>query len=153
MVEQAQKDAEKLLRSYKETTYNGLISKIGSDPIASLLISRLSVCDAVDGIYGISGALADLVKNGRDLRGPRTATYYALVEAVAAAHQDRPRLLLQAESFWFNGPGDAAPTLHRLYDGEFKFSGGAPRDPEKNAIRGRERELYPDLFQAGQGLV
>ena len=146
---QLQKDVEKLIRSYKEKTYQGLISKIDSDPIASLLISRLALCDAADEIYGLSGALADLVKNGRDQRGPRSATYYALVEAIAIAHKDRPRLLLQDEGFTFQSVGDGTTSLIRLYEGSLKLTGNAPRDPEKNAIRGVVKAVnkVPDGLQ------
>ena len=145
---QLKKDAQKLIKSYKDATYHGLVTKISGDPIANLLLGRLAVCDGVDEVYGIAGALGDLVKNGRGLRGPRTATYYALLEAVVAAHKDRPKLLLTAESFWFNGPGDAAPSLDGMYSDELKIRGSAPTDPE----RGRASGIVKAVNKVPEGL-
>ena len=126
-----QKDAEKLIKSFKLNTYQALVTKIAGDPVAVLLLSRLAVCDAADKVWGASGALQDLVKHGRDLRGPRSLMYYAIVDAIADAQKDRPRLLLSLNGFWHHGP-----SLIGIYSREFDFSGSAPSDPEKSYTKG-----------------
>lgn len=126
-----QKDAQKLIKSYKLSDYNELIAKVGSDPIAQLLLSRLAVCFAVEKQHGGSGALKDLVKGGRDLRGPRSMAYYAVVDTLVETLKDRPRLLLQMNNFDFR-----TASLVDIYDGEFSFSGAVRRDPEEDRMSG-----------------
>jgi hypothetical protein len=126
-----QKDAEKLIKSYKSTDYNDLRQKIAGDPIASLLLSRLAVCDAADKVVGQSGALKDLLSRGRDLRGPRSMAYYAIVDAIADATKDRPRLLLANTNFYQKAGG-----LIRIYERELDFTGAAPTDPDKAEDKG-----------------
>ena len=133
---QLTKDADKLIKSYKDQTYHGLIAKLSADPIASLLLQRLSICDGADGVFGISRALGDIVKNGRPLRGPRTSAYYAMLEALSQLKKDRPRMLFELDGFRFEGAGDGSDSLDRLYDREFNIRGSAPREPEKSYNRG-----------------
>jgi hypothetical protein len=125
------KDAEKLIRSYKETSYHGLVDKIAGDPVAALLLSRLSVCDAVDKVFGAPMAFRDMVEHGRELRGPRSLAHYALVDAIAAAQPDRPKLLLSLNGFWLR-----MATLTYLYREEVSGSAFMPRDPDKDGVHG-----------------
>jgi hypothetical protein len=111
------KDADKLFKGLKATTYEEVIEKVTADPIANVLLRRLATCYAVDNIPG-SGALRDLVQNGRDMRGPRSAGHFALLDALAAAKKDRPRLLLSMTNYWQEG----SPTLE--HDGS--LSGALP---------------------------
>lgn len=125
-------DAQKLIKAMKSTDYKELIAKLSTDLAASLLLSRLAVCAAYEKINGLSGPLADIVSKGRDVRGPRTAAYYAIIDALAEAKKDRPKLVLQLENFslWDN------QSLPNRYRGEFEFSGALPYDPEQTGARG-----------------
>ena len=128
-------DAQKLIKGYKKADYNELVNQIASDPIASLVLSRLSVCLAYEKVFGGSGALKDLVEKGRDLRGPRSLAYYAIVDAVVSALKDRPKLLVNMSSYYFR-----TSTLTKLYAQEFNFAGGMPYDPEKSLEKGYVKE-------------
>jgi hypothetical protein len=93
------RDAGKVIKSFQINVYKDLVDKVAADPIANLLLGRLALCDAVDKVYGAPGALSDLISHGRNLRGPRALAYYAIVDAVAAAKTDRPRLVLDLPGF------------------------------------------------------
>jgi hypothetical protein len=129
-------DAQKLIKGYKKTEYNELVNQIASDPIAQLLFSRLAICFAHEKVFGGSGALRDLVTKGRDLRGPRSMAYYAIVDALVEALKDRPKLLLSVQSFYFR-----TSNLVKAYSNEFNFSGGMPYDAEKTDAKGIVAEL------------
>ncbi len=146
---QLKKDAEKLIKSYKDQTYHGLIAKLAADPIASLLLQRLSICDGADGVYGIAGALGDIVKHGRPLRGPRTSAYYAMLEALSKLKSDRPRMLFELDGFRFEGAADNSDSLDRLYDDELKIRGSAPSEPEKSYNRG----IVKSVAKVPEGLL
>jgi len=136
-------DVQKLIKSYKKTDYNDLIKLISSDPIASLLLSRLAICFAAEKVLGGSGAMRDLAQNGRSIRGPRSMVYYAVVDAVTEAVKDRPKLLVNVSNFYFR-----MPSLVNVYASEFSFSGGAPREPETTRDKGAVKEAKKD----GDGL-
>jgi len=128
------KDGEKLIKSYKSNVYKDLVDKISADPVGNLLLGRIALCFAVDDVWGGSGALRDLVTKGRAMRGPRSLAYYAVVEAVAKASKDRPRLLLNLSNFYMS------PTI---LNGGFEppgkdldFTGSAPREWEKSDLKG-----------------
>src|SRR5258706_10269841 len=128
------KDGAKLIKSFKTNVYKDLVDKISADPVANLLLGRLAVCYAADKVWGASGALRDLVTKGRNLRGPRSLAYYAIVDAIADAKKDRPRLLLDLSNFFANGSilsGGFEPPGHDL-----DFSGSAPREWEKSNNKG-----------------
>jgi|GEM_PF-2232599 len=97
------KDGEKLVKSLKTNTYKELVDKMNGDPVANLLFSRLGICYAADKVQGASGPMREVVSKGRDLRGPRSLAYYAIVDAVVEAKKDRPRLLLGLSGFLSNG--------------------------------------------------
>ncbi len=124
-------DVGKVIKGYKLTDYKALVGKISTDPIANLLMSRLAVCAAAENVGGLSGALADLVQKGRGLRGPRSMTYYAVVDALAAALKDRPRMVFSLSTFTYR-----QPSLAQLYGREFNFSGSIPYDPEDTYAKG-----------------
>jgi hypothetical protein len=110
--------------------------------VANLLLGRLAICYAADNVWGASGALRDLVTKGRDLRGPRSLAYYAVVDAIAAAKKDRPRLLLGYSGFYQNGgvlSGGFEPPGK-----EFDFSGAAPSEWEKTLNKGEVSTAKPD---------
>lgn len=129
-------DAQKLIKGYKKAEYNEVVNQVASDPIASLLLSRPSVCFAYEKVFGGSGALKDLVQKGRDLRGPRSMAYYAIVDAVVNALKDRPKLLLSLSNYHYN-----TRNLVAIYSEEFRFSGGMPYDPEKGYEKGFVKEV------------
>lgn len=135
--------AQKLIKGYKKGEYNEVVNQIASDPIASLLLSRLAICLAYEKVYGGSGALKDLVQKGRDLRGPRSMAYYAVVDAVVAALKDRPKLLLNLSNYYYR-----TNNLVSIYAQEFNFSGGMPYDPEKSYEKGYVKEVK----KSGDGL-
>jgi hypothetical protein len=127
------KDGQKLIKSYKNTVYKELIDKISADPVANLLLSRLAICYAADKVPG-SGAFRDLVTKGRNLRGPRSLAYYAVVDAIAEARKDRPRLLLDLTNF-FQGGG----VLHGDFEEPGKdldYTGSAPREWDESNNKG-----------------
>ncbi|MDP3231166.1 MAG: hypothetical protein Q8N26_00220 [Myxococcales bacterium] len=123
-------DVGKVIKGYKSQDYKAIIGKASTDPIANLLMSRLAVCSAFEKVTGLSGVLADLVQKGRDLRGPRSMAYYAVVDALAEALQDRPKMIFSLTNFYWT-----APTLTRIY-GEFDFSGSIPFNPENTTAKG-----------------
>lgn len=92
------KDAEKVVKQYKGSTYHDMIDKLEADPIGNLLFARLAVCLAFDGVQN-AGPINEIVQRSRHVRGPRTLAYFAIVEAYALAKKDRPRMVLQNESF------------------------------------------------------
>jgi hypothetical protein len=128
------KDGEKVVKSLKTTSYKELVDKISGDPVANLILGRIAVCYAADKVWGGSGALRDLVTKGRDLRGPRSLTYYAVVDAIAEAKKDRPKLLFDLSGFFLNGgalSGGFEPPGKDL-----DFNGRAPREWEKTDNKG-----------------
>jgi hypothetical protein len=128
------KDGEKIIKSFKSTDYKELVDKISADPVANLLLSRIAVCFAADQVWGGSGALRDLVTKGRSMRGPRTLAYYAVVDAIATAQKDRPRLLLDLANF------HGTPTIlsggFEMPGKDLDFNGSAPREWEKSDQKG-----------------
>lgn len=130
-VPELQKDAHKLIKSYKSKDYNELLDKTAADPIASLLLSRLAICYAAENVKGGAGAFRDLVKQGRDLRGPRSFAYYTMVDAITETLKTRPRPLVSLSSFPFE-----STTLVNIYGLDFTFSGGMSRAPERSGDSG-----------------
>ena len=128
------KDGEKLVKSFKTSVYKDLSDKIAADPVASVLLSRLALCFAVDKVWGGSGALKDLVSQGREMRGPRSLAYFAIVDAIAEARKDWPRLLLDLGNFFQQGGVLSGSTNFDLKD--FDFNGHAPREWEKTESKG-----------------
>lgn len=124
-------DVGKVIKGYKSKDYKTIIGKASTDPIANLLMSRLAVCSAFEKVTGLPGVLADLVQKGRDLRGPRSMAYYAVVDALAEALKDRPKMIFSLSNFTWR-----SPSLHSLYSGEFDFSGSIPYDPEDTGAKG-----------------
>jgi hypothetical protein len=128
------KDGQKVVRSLKTNVYKDLVDKISGDPIANLVLGRLAVCYAADKVWGASGALRDIVTKGRNLRGPRSLAYYAVVDAIAEAKKDRPRMLLDLSNFFEGGSvltgGFEAPGK------DLDFSGRAPQEWEKTDNKG-----------------
>ena len=131
---QLTKDAEKVVKSLKITAYKDLVDKVAADPVANLLFSRLALCDAADKVYGASGALNDLVSHGRSLRGPRSLTYYAIVDAIAEARKDRPRLMFDLNGFLLSGGAIGTDTNFDARD--FDLTGHAPSEWEKSDNKG-----------------
>ncbi|MFT3707732.1 MAG: hypothetical protein QM817_08700 [Archangium sp.] len=124
-------DVGKVLKGYKSNDYKTIIGKASTDPIANLLMSRLAVCSAYEKVQGLPGALADIVQKGRDLRGPRSMAYYAMVDALAEALKDRPKMVFSLETFSWR-----SPSLTNNYRSEFDFSGSIPYDPEDTYAKG-----------------
>lgn len=123
-------DVGKVIKGYKLNDYKAVIGKASVDPIANLLMSRLAVCTAFEKVVGLPGVLADLSRKGRDLRGPRSMAYYAVVDALAETLKDRPKLLFSLSNFQWR-----APSLTSLYS-EFSFSGSIPYNPEDTSAKG-----------------
>jgi hypothetical protein len=118
-------DADKVVKAEQKTSFIELANAIANDPVASLLIERLAICYAVDNVWGMSGALDGLmVHHGRSLRGPRTLAYYAIVDAIAKASKDRPRMMLSLTNFYSNGGPLGMKT--NFNKDEFKLTGRAP---------------------------
>lgn len=97
------KDAEKVVKQFKNVSYKDLVDKLLADPVANLLFARLAVCTAFDKVQGVSGPFQELVTKGRGLRGPRSLAYYAIVDAYASAAKDRPRMVLSLSNFSASG--------------------------------------------------
>ena len=129
------KDAQKVIKSYKVDIYKDLIDKISSDPVANVLLRRVSWCYAADKVIGGSGALRDVVQQGRNLSGPRSLVYYAIVDAIADAKKDRPRLLLDYANFSLTGSVLAGTT--NFNENEFDFTGSAPREWDRSEDQGQ----------------
>jgi hypothetical protein len=128
------KDGEKLVKSFKTNVYKDLVDKISADPVANVLLSRLALCYAADKVWGASGALNDLVSHGRNVRGPRSLAYYAVVDAIAEARKDRPRLLLDLTNFYQSGGVLGGNT--NVDPKDFELTGHAPREDEKSGNQG-----------------
>ncbi|CAN5644221.1 hypothetical protein BH11MYX1_BH11MYX1_55630 [soil metagenome] len=73
-----------------------------SDPIASLLFSRLVSCEHATGDEGVATALGLVRDRVRYSRGPRTAAYFAQIEAVAKLVAERPTFPLSLERISFD---------------------------------------------------
>lgn len=118
---------EKLLRSYKSKSYVELMTKIGDDPIASILLSRIALCHGIDKLPD-AGVLKDLSKKSREIRGRRSFIYYAIADKLAEVKKNRPRLLLELANF--HNPirgGDS--------NSDIDMKGSVPLDP--NAVESR----------------
>jgi hypothetical protein len=124
-------DVGKLLKSYKERDFKSVIARAATDPIANLLMSRLAVCTGYEKVGGLPGALDDIVRGGRNLRGPRSMAYYAVLDALAAALQDRPKMVFALQHFHWR-----TSSLAQLYRSEFQYSGSVPSDPERTDAKG-----------------
>jgi hypothetical protein len=132
---QLQKDAEKVIKSLGGTDYQDMANKIASDPVATIIASRLAICDAIDGQFGISGVLKDMTQHARQLRGPRSAAYYAVVDAVAYAAKDRPRMLLSLMNFFYS-----SPELFQMAQ-DWDFGGFMMPSGENDTIKGVIKSL------------
>jgi hypothetical protein len=128
-------DVAKLFKSYKKTDYNEVLNAVTGDPIAQLLLSRLAICYAYEKVGG-SGVLKDLVEKGRDYRGPRSMAYYAILDAVSEAKNDRPNLLLATDGFSFD-----TWKLTSQYSRDFSFEGHVPWRPEDKNDKGVVAQL------------
>lgn len=128
-------DVQKLIKSYKKPEYAELVKALANDPIASLLLSRLAVCFAAEKVVG-SGAFRDIVQQGRAFRGPRTMAYYAVIDALTEALEDRPKLLLGHSNFVYRSQG-----LTDVYRNDFSYSGAAPRNPKETGTKGIVKEV------------
>jgi hypothetical protein len=128
------KDGEKVVKSYKTTVYKDLVDKISADPVANLVLSRIALCYAADELWGASGALSEIVTNGRDLRGPRSLAYYAVVQAIVDAKKDRPRLLVDLSNFF--RAGSALSGDFEAPGKDLALSGTAPREWEQSKSKG-----------------
>ena len=122
---------EKLLASYKVTDYLELMTKLQDDPIASLLLSRISLCHGIDKLAN-AGVLRDLAKKSRTIRGRRSFVYYAIVDKLAEVKKNRPRLLLEVANFHNPNAGGAGD---REDTGDIEIKGSVPLDP--NAVESR----------------
>lgn len=129
-------DVQKLIKSYKKNEYGELVKALANDPIASLLLSRFAVCLAAEKVVG-SGAFRDIVEQGRAFRGPRTMAYFAIVDALTEALEDRPKLVLSHSNFWFRGQR----ALTDVYRSELTFTGNAPRNPKDTYAKGFVKEV------------
>lgn len=127
-------DAQKLITSYKSSVYGELLTKIASDPVASLLLSRLAVCYAAEKLPG-SGVFADLVKKGRDMRGPRSLAYYTTVDKIVETLKDRPRMVVGLANFDYD-----MTNLVNMYADQFAFVGHVDAEPEKRGTAGVVKE-------------
>lgn len=72
-----------------------------SDPIASLLYSRLSACAAIDLDKNYAAQLLNISRDTRAARGPRLAAYYAALDALGKIRDDRTKFPIQPADFWF----------------------------------------------------
>jgi hypothetical protein len=124
------KDAEKIVKAQKETQFKELVEKLGADPIANLLFSRLAVCASYEKVVGLPGVLDELVNKGRNLRGPRSYAYYAVVDALAAATKDRPRILLSMSNFFLQG-GALGGDIH-FDKRDFEMQGHVPSEWDRD---------------------
>ncbi|HEY2745886.1 MAG TPA: hypothetical protein VGL86_14720 [Polyangia bacterium] len=73
-----------------------------SDPIASLLFTRLAACAAYDA--GDKHYAEMLLRQANDLRfarGPRVAAYYAALDTLGKINDDRPKFPIQQREFYF----------------------------------------------------
>ncbi len=122
---------EKLFKSYKSTDYTTLMTKIGDDPIASILLSRIALCHGIDKLPN-AGVLQDLATKSRPIRGRRSFGYYAIVDKLAEVKKDRPRLLLELANFYNPNSGGASD---REANDDIALAGGVPLDP--NAVESR----------------
>jgi hypothetical protein len=137
------KDAEKLIQTFKEGSYRDLVTRIGRDPVAVRLLSRLALCAGAEKIWG-AGAFADLVKGSAGLRGPRSLAYQAILEAIVEAQKDRPRLVLSPQTFWYQ-----SPRLVDLYGREFRLEDNAPDNVDGKLVR---KGLVASVKKGGDGL-
>ena len=94
-------DFVKVFHSLDHATVEAATASL-SDPIASLLFQRLVTClvETKDPAAPELAFLRD--RQVRYSRGPRTAIYYAELEAIAKVHADRPRFPLDTSQLTFN---------------------------------------------------
>jgi hypothetical protein len=82
-----------------------------SDPITSLLASRLFACATIDADGAFADKLYRYVSDFRPSRGPRIAAYFASLDALAKIKADRAKFPVAPEDLkiWFKGGiiGDA----------------------------------------------
>ena len=119
------KDVAKLVKSIRPTDYNDAIQKLRSDPVANVLLRRLAQCYDLDGVVG-AGAIAEIVTKGRDIRGPRSAAHYAVLDAVAMATKDHPSLQVSVNNYSLDG----SPQIG------FRLSGFLPSDDYGSYVQG-----------------
>jgi hypothetical protein len=94
------KDFNTVAKTLKHTSAHEFKEAL-SDPIASLLFSRLGACAAVDGDGNYAMALLTVSRDLRASRGPRLAAYYAALDALSKILEDRTKFPVDAKSFWF----------------------------------------------------
>jgi len=63
---------------------------IATDPVGSILLDRLAACEAVTGNLNHAGMYFDILKQGRDQRGPRYAVHNAVIDALMKIRADKP---------------------------------------------------------------
>lgn len=81
-------DLAAILKPMKRETAEDLIAAINVNPVAGLLFRRFQACVAVDGHVDAAREMMNLQKI-RVLRGPRTAAYFAALDAIATIRADR----------------------------------------------------------------
>lgn len=88
-----------------------------SDPVASLLFSRLTACMSLDGDPALATELRRRVgDNVRASRGPRTAAYYGALEALGKIRADRERFPLTTDALkWFSPGGNTLDGVRGSY--------------------------------------
>lgn len=123
-------DVQKLIKSYKLKDYRELRARIASDPLAMILMNRLSVCTAFEKVQGLSGVLKDLVQGGREFRGPRSMAFFEMQDAITEVKKDRLKFPLNMTAYGYN----QAPV--EPMSGDFSTTGGIGYDIERAGPRG-----------------
>jgi hypothetical protein len=89
-------DFLKVYGTLKHATKDEALASL-SDPVASLLLQRLVGCMSITK-EGVAADLEDLRLNKvRYARGPRSAAYFAIVDAIEKIHAERPKFPLSRD--------------------------------------------------------
>jgi hypothetical protein len=115
-----------------------------SDPVASLVFSRLGACAAVDGDANYALALLTISRDLRASRGPRLAAYYAALDALSKILEDRTKFPIDAKSFWFM-------KSNALYQAAFSAANG--RKKGMGFVAQTAKGIVKSASKGAQGVV
>jgi hypothetical protein len=101
-----------------------------SDPVASLLLSRLAACAAAGGDKSYAYKLLDVARKTRYARGPRLAAYYAGVDALSKILADRTKFPVTPRDFWFKTSNALVDQASKLVSNPSYFT-----DSEKGTVK------------------
>lgn len=95
----------KYVRAAKPKNYDQFV-KVATDEVGSVLLGALMPCAAHEGNTWEAYLYMALYKKSRDVRGPRYAAYYAVLDQVQEIRKDRERYPFEPKMFGWKSKDD-----------------------------------------------